>query len=90
MPSFAAVIPSEARNLPASLLPLAAMGCDGRGKLRWSAGRFLRSARSCLARSGRNDGCERGNDGCEWGNDDRGRRKNRTMQKKHGAVMYEI
>ncbi|MDR3366044.1 MAG: hypothetical protein LBO71_03640 [Prevotellaceae bacterium] len=34
--------------------------CDGR-----YAGRFLHSARSCLARSGRNDGCERGNDGCE-------------------------
>ncbi|MDR3366509.1 MAG: hypothetical protein LBO71_06050 [Prevotellaceae bacterium] len=25
--------------------------------------------RSCLAHSGRNDGCEWGNDGCEWGND---------------------
>ncbi|MDR3365541.1 MAG: hypothetical protein LBO71_01025 [Prevotellaceae bacterium] len=45
---------------------------DERGKLRWSAGRFLHSARSCFARSGRNDGREWGNGGCEWGNDDRG------------------
>ncbi|MDR3365538.1 MAG: hypothetical protein LBO71_01010 [Prevotellaceae bacterium] len=70
--SLPAVIPSEARNLPAPHLPLApcgAMSCDGRGKLRWFAGRFLRSVRSCLAHSGRNDGCERGNDGCERGND---------------------
>ncbi|MDR3366289.1 MAG: hypothetical protein LBO71_04920 [Prevotellaceae bacterium] len=36
------------------------VACGGR-----YAGRFLRSARSCLARSGRNDGCEGENDGRE-------------------------